>query len=80
MPELQRLNRHLFRTWISDSIPYKPQGMGVLFYMIYIYMSKRWGMWFVCLSDGEGMAYDSLPLQGTGCPVPDIGYIYFVWK
>ena len=28
----------------------------------------------------EGVAYGGLPLPDTGCPVPDVGYIYLVWN
>ena len=37
--------------------------------------------WYIdALLMGEGMAYDGLPFPDTGCPVPDVGYIYIVWN
>ena len=27
---------------------------------------------------GEGIAYGGLPFLGTGCPVPDIDFDYFI--
>ena len=29
---------------------------------------------------GEGMAWGDLPFPDTGCPVPDVGYVYLVWN
>ena len=53
--------------------------------LIYELFLKAWLLLVLfVLTDGERdglwMAYGGLPFSGTGCPVPDVANIYFIWN
>ena len=72
---------------VEDVIPPDDLWFGTNTYSNYaliynLYVNKCWGVPFVlrCLTDGGRGGHGDLPLPGTSCPVPDAGYIDFVWN